>query len=262
MMKALNTAATGMVAQQMNLDVIANNLANVNTTAFKGQRAEFQDLMYNTSRASGASGGGDARLPQSVQIGLGSAFSASTTSFAAGSLQPSTSPTDLAINGQGFFQIELPDGSTAYTRDGSFKVDAEGSLVTSDGYRLVPNIQMTEGYSALTISANGMVTAILPGNDDPSEVGQILITVFSNPSGLTRRGQNLYSAGGGSGEPREVEPGSEGGGVIQQNFVEGSNVQIVEEMVKMITAQRAYEINSKAIQTSDDMLSTLNNLKR
>jgi len=262
MMRALNTAGTGMVAQQMNLDIIANNLANVNTTAFKAQRAEFQDLMYQTFRASGATSGGDAVAPSSGQIGLGSRFSASSTSFAAGSLQASGSPLDMAINGDGFFQIQMPDGRIAYTRDGSFKSDVNGLLVTSDGYALVPNVTIQPGSRAITISSSGVVTAILPGNNDPTQLGEIQIATFSNPAGLTRIGQNLFDAGGASGDAQIVTPGQEGSGGLQQSFVEGSNVQVVEEMVRMITAQRAYEINSKAIQTSDDMLSILNGLKR
>ncbi|ARU42057.1 flagellar basal-body rod protein FlgG [bacterium] len=262
MMRALNTAGTGMVSQQMNLDVIANNLANVNTTAFKSQRAEFQDLMYQNMRASGAATGGDTRLPQSSQIGLGSRFSASATNFVMGSLLATGGVTDVAINGGGFFQIQMPGGETAYTRDGSFKTDANGLIVTSDGYQLIPNMTVPPGARALTISPEGFVSAILPGNNDPTELGQIQLATFTNAAGLTRAGQNLYLAGGASGEPQIVTPGQEGTGTLQQNFLEGSNVQIVEEMVKMITAQRAYEINSKAIQTSDDMLSILNNLKR
>lgn len=262
MMRALNTAGTGMVSQQMNLDIISNNLANVNTTAFKSQHADFQDLMYQTFRASGAATGGETRIPQSAQIGLGSRFSASTTSFSAGSLQPTGSPTDMAINGDGFFQIRLPSGETGYTRDGSFKRDLNGLVVTSDGYPLVPEITVPAGARALTISPEGAVSAILPGNNDATELGNIEVAVFTNPAGLTRMGQNIYLAGGASGEATPVTPGTEGSGSIQQSFLEGSNVQVVEEMVKMIVAQRAYEINSKAIQTSDDMLSMLNNLKR
>lgn len=262
MMRALNTAATGMVSQQMNLDVIANNLANVNTTAYKGQRAEFQDLMYQTFRASGAGTGGEGTIPAPTQIGLGSRFSASATSMKSGSMEPTGNPTHLAIEGNGFFQVQLPDGTIAYTRDGSFKLDANQQMVTSDGYRLVPEISVPAGATNLTISPTGIVGAVLPGNNEVTELGQINLVSFTNPAGLTRRGQNLYMASGGSGEPQEVQPGQEGTGTILQGFLEGSNVQIVEEMVRMITAQRAYEINSKAIQTSDDMLAILNSLKR
>lgn len=262
MMRALTTAGTGMVSQQRNLDVIANNLANVNTTAFKGQRAEFQDLIYQTFRSSGASTGGDTQLPQATQIGLGSRFAATTTSFAIGSLNPTGNPYNVAINGEGFFRVALPSGEIGYSRDGSFNRDANGLLVTSDGYQLEPGITVPNGATAVTISSQGIVSAKLPGNDDPTELGQITISTFTNPAGLTRMGQNVYLAGGASGEEIEVVPGEEGSGTLQQGFLEGSNVAVVEEMVRMITAQRAYEINSKAIQTSDDMLSILNSLKR
>lgn len=251
-----------MVSQQMNLDVIANNLANVNTMSFKGQRAEFQDLMYQTFRASGAATGNSSRLPQSAQIGLGSRFSASATSFTQGSLTPNADPLSVAVNGEGFFQVLLPSGEVGYSRDGSFKRDANGLVVNSDGYPLQPEITIPEGATAVTISLTGIVAAVLPGNQDPTELGQISLAVFTNQAGLTRQGQNIYLQGGASGEATVVQPGSEGAGTVQQGFLEGSNVQVVEEMVKMITAQRAYEINSKAIQTSDEMLSILNGLKR
>ncbi len=251
-----------MIAQQTNMDVIANNLANVNTTAFKSQRAEFQDLMYQTFRASGARSGGDTALPESAQIGLGSRFAASATSFAIGSVTNSPNPTDMFINGDGFFQVELPNGQLAYTRDGTFKIDSNGTFVTADGYKLKPDVQLTNGWRSLTISPSGEVSAILPGNNDPTTIANLTVCTFSNPAGLTRVGQNLYQAGGGSGEATPVTPGLDGSGTIQQYAYEGSNVQVVEEMVRMITAQRAYEINSKAIQSADDMLGILNNLKR
>ncbi|MBL8047452.1 MAG: flagellar basal-body rod protein FlgG [Chthonomonas sp.] len=262
MMRALNTAGTGMLSQQLNLDVISNNLANVNTTAFKQQRAEFQDLMVQTFRASGASTGGAVNLPSPVQIGLGSKFSATATNFAGGPMQATGNPLDLAINGDGFFSVQKADGGLAYTRDGSFKLDATGLVVTNDGYPLVPNITVPAGAKAITVSGNGTVSAILPGTNEPTSLGQISTTVFANPSGLTRAGQNLYLAGGASGDAQTATPGQNGAGELTSSFVEGSNVQVVEEMVRMILAQRAYEINSKAIQTADDMLSILNNLKR
>lgn len=262
MMRALNTAATGMVTQQINLDVIANNLANVNTTAFKGQRAEFQDLMYQVLRPSGAATGGGARLPQAANVGLGSRYVASSTNFSQGSLLTTSNPLDIAVTGDGFFEIELPNGETAYTRDGTFKVDADGQIVTSDGYKLKPNITLPTGYRALAVSPSGEVSAILPGANDPTTMGNIQLAVFPNQAGLMRIGQNLFQAGNGSGAASLQTPGQNGSGQLTQNVTEGSNVQIVEEMVRMITAQRAYEINSKAIQTSDDMLGILNNLKR
>lgn len=262
MMRALNTAGTGMVAQQMNLDVIANNLANVNTTAFKSQRAEFQDLMYQTYQASGANAGGSAKIPAPEQVGLGSAFSGNATNMSNGALQATGSPLDVAIVGDGFFQVERPDGTTAYTRDGSFKQDANGMLVTQDGYAVVPNVTIPAGAKAITISPNGVVTAIIPGSDDAQEIGTLQLAVFTNPAGLSRVGQNLYIAGGASGQATVSEPGADGAGQLKAGFIEGSNVQIVDEMVRMILAQRAYEINSKAVQSADDMLGILNNLKR
>lgn len=261
MMRALNTAGAGMIAQQMNLDVIANNLANVNTTAFKQQRAEFQDMMYQTFRASGSATGGDSTIPQAAQIGLGSRFTASASSFSQGSVITTANPLDMSIQGDGFFQV-VKDGQTFYTRDGSFKVDANGQVVTSDGYLLEPSIQVPPGTTNITISPQGSVDGIQPGSATPQNLGQITIATFPNPAGLTRVGQNLYAAGGGSGEAAVVTPGADGSGQIQAYSLEASNVQIVEEMVRMITAQRAYEINSKAIQTADDMLGVLNNLKR
>jgi flagellar basal-body rod protein FlgG len=262
MMRALNTAGTGMVSQQMNLDTIANNLANVNTTAFKQQRAQFQDLVYQTFRASGASAGGTGATPQASQIGLGSRFASSSTSFALGVFQPSGDPMHMAINGDGFFQVTLPDGTAAYTRDGTFAIDSAGQVVTADGYLMEPGLTVPTGATQISISQTGVVSAKLPGQDEVSEIGNIQLVVFPNPAGLTRMGQNLYQASAGSGTAAQASPGSDGAGTVNQYFIEGSNVQIVEEMVNMITAQRAYEINSKAIQTADDMLGILNSLKR
>ncbi len=262
MMRSLNTAASGMVVQQRNLDTIANNLANVNTTGFKAQRAEFQDLMYQTVRASGAANSGAAQQPSALQVGLGSQFVASSGNFSQGAVQQTGNQTDLAITGDGFFKVEMPDGTNAYTRDGSFKINATGELVTSDGYAISPSISIPNGATAVFVSANGTVSAKVPGQDEPQELGTLTITVFPNASGLTRIGQNLFSAGGASGAGEDRTPGQEGAGQIVQGALESSNVEIVFEMVRMITAQRAYEINSKAIQTSDDMLGVLNALKR
>jgi flagellar basal-body rod protein FlgG len=262
MMRSLTTAGTGMIAQQNNLDVIANNLANVNTTAFKSQLAQFMDLMYQTTRASGAANFGNINLPEPIQVGLGSRLAATASSFKQGALQATGNPVDMAIVGEGFFGVERPDGTLAYTRDGAFKLDSNGLLVNNDGYPLVPNITVPTGAQAVTISSAGIVSAILPGSNEPTQLGQLRITLFANPAGLTRTGQNLFVPGGASGDAQEVEPGQNGSGTIQSQHLEGSNVQVVEEMVRMILAQRAYEINSKAIQTADDMLSVLNQLKR
>lgn len=262
MIRSLNTAATGMVAQQYNLDVISNNLANVNTTGFKQQRAEFQDLMYQTFRASGATAGASTSAPAAMQVGLGSAFTASASNFEAGALQATGNPLDIAINGEGFFQVLRPDGQVAYTRDGSFKRDANGLMVTNDGYPVQPEITIPSGAIAISISDTGFVSAITPGNQDPQELGQIKLATFPNPAGLTRAGQNLFLKGGASGEATIGNPGENSVGNLRSGFLEGSNVSVVDEMVRMITAQRAYEINSKAIQTADDMLGVLNALKR
>ncbi len=262
MMRALNTAGTGMIAQQTNLDVLANNLANVNTTGFKGQRAEFQDLIYQTYRASGSTLGGTFQTPQATQVGLGVRFAASATSFDQGGMLNTGNATDMAINGEGFFKVALPDGTFAYTRDGAFNADANGLLVNKDGYPLEPAITVPPGSTSVTIALDGTITATVPGNDQPQTLGNLTLTTFTNPPGLTRIGQNLYRPGGASGEATDVTPGTQGAGIVAQRFLEGSNVQIVEEMVRMITAQRAYEINSKAITTADEMLGILNNLKR
>ena len=262
MMRALTTSGAGMIAQQYNLDTIANNLANVNTTAFRGQRAEFQDLMYQTLRASGTLTQGSAQQPSSVQVGLGTRFAGHAISLNQGAMQATNSPLDLSISGQGFFQVELPDGRTAYTRDGSFKLDSNGLMVTADGYAIVPNVTIPPGSRAVSISQTGIVSAIPPGANEPTEIITLTLALFPNETGLSRIGQNLFEGGGASGEPSIIEPGGQGSGLIQSGFLEGSNVQIVEEMVRMIMAQRAYEINSKGVMTADEMLSTLNTLKR
>lgn len=262
MTRSLSTAGTGMVAQQFNLDTIANNLANVNTTSFKQQRAEFTDIFYQTFKASGTNSGGTAQQPLSLQVGLGAKFSATSTNFANGPLQSTGNPLDMAINGDGFFQVEMPNGRLGYTRDGSFKRDVNGLMVTSDGYPLQPSITIPAGSTAISVSESGLISAILPGANEPQEIGQLTIALFANPAGLTRVGQNLYEAGGASGEAQLVNPADQGSGRLQMGFLEGSNVQVVEEMVRMILAQRAYEINSKAIMTADEMLNVLNSLKR
>jgi flagellar basal-body rod protein FlgG len=250
-----------MQAQQLNLDTIANNLANVNTNGFKSQRAGFQDLIYQTYRMSGASGGGTVSQPVAMQIGLGTQFASTSSDFSNGPLTSTGNPMDLAISGEGFFKVELPSGDFAYTRDGSFQTNANGELVTADGYAVVPNIVFPQGATQVTISSNGIVSCQLPGQNQPTQLGQIKLTLFANPAGLTRVGQNLYTPGGASGDPTDVNAGENGAGSVESGFVEGSNVNIVTEMVNMISAQRAYEINSKAVQTADDMLSALNSVK-
>ncbi len=263
MMRALNTSGTGMVAQQYNLDVISNNLANVNTTGFKQQRAEFQDLMYQTMKAAGVSSGGSSSSPVSLQIGLGAQFSSTAANFTSGPLQSTGNALDMAINGSGFFKVKRGE-EIVYTRDGSFKTDANGLVVTSDGYPLEPPITVPGNATALSVSTDGYISVITPDNPGNSQKldPPITVTMFPNPAGLQRLGQNLYRASDASGTPVDGKPGENGSGDLRPGFIEGSNVQVVEEMVRMILAQRAYEINSKAIQSSDEMLGILNNLKR
>ena len=261
-MRSLNTSATGMIAQQLNLDVIANNLANVNTTAFKHQRAEFQDLMYQTVQAAGSFASDTQKTPQGLQIGLGTRNSATSSDFSQGAVLNTGKPTDMMIMGEGFFRVKRPDGGTAYTRDGSFSRDDTGLLVSSDGYPLDPPISIPDKTTVVSIGADGTVQANVAGESTPQVLGKVQVATFVNPAGLTRLGQNLYQESAASGSETIATPGLEGTGTISAGHLEGSNVQIVEEMVRMIQAQRAYEINSKAIQTSDEMLNTMNGLKR
>jgi flagellar basal-body rod protein FlgG len=262
MIRSLETAASGMLVQQRNLDVIANNLSNVNTTGFKASRAEFQDLMYQTIRLGGASQGGTAVLPASQQVGMGAKFISSATNFAPGALQATDSPYDVAINGDGFFQVLMPDGTTAFSRDGSFKLNSEGKLVTSDGYALKGDITIPIDANVVTISPNGTVSARIAGQQEAQVLGAINLATFPNPAGLERIGRNLYMSTPASGDATEAEAGKSGTGTLEQGALEGSNVQMVEEMVRMIMAQRAYEVNSKAIQAADEMLGATNSLRR
>jgi len=260
--KALRTAATGMRAQQLYIDTIANNLANVNTTGFKKSKVEFQDLLYQTKRAAGVTVAQDANSPTELQVGCGTKPVATTKMFSQGDVVETGNSLDISIEGDGFFQLRMPDGTTAYTRDGSFKLSADGQLVNSDGYFLEPNITMPPDTQALNVSRDGTISVILPGSAEAQEIGQIEIARFINPSGLKNVGRNLLVATGASGDPFIGSPDSEGFGSLWQGFLEQSNVQVVEEMVNMITAQRAYEINSKSIKTADDMLGIVNGIKR
>jgi flagellar basal-body rod protein FlgG len=261
MMRALYTSATGMIAQQFHMDVVANNLANVNTVGFKKSRADFQDLLYQTLRPAGATVAEGAQVPAPLEVGLGVRPVTTVAQFTPGSLEQTGNPLDVAISGNGFFKIQTPQG-VAYTRDGSFKLDSQGSLVSSDGYKVLPDIRIPDGAQHISIGPDGTVTAVPPGQTEPSVVGQITLARFANPAGLSHMGGNAFAPSAASGTPTEGTPGNEGLGSLMGNTLEMSNVQIVEEMVAMITAQRAYEVNSKSIQTADDMLSTANNLKR
>lgn len=249
-----------MAAQQTNLDVISNNLANVNTSGFKKSRAEFQDLMYQTLRQAGAATGPDTQVPTPTQLGHGARLVATQKLNLQGSFQNTGNDYDVAIEGEGFFQITMSDGTLAYTRDGSFKKDSQGRVVTSEGYVLEPAITVPDNATGITISSDGRVTATTAAGDQ--DLGQITLARFVNPAGLDNFGHNLARETEASGAPIVNNPGTDGTGTLMQQYVEMSNVQVVEEMVNMIVAQRAYEVNSKAIQTADDMLEKAASLKR
>ncbi|MGI6083272.1 MAG: flagellar basal-body rod protein FlgG [Limnochordia bacterium] len=262
MMRSLWIAASGMAGQQFNIDNIANNLANVNTAGYKKSRVDFQDLLYQTIRVAGTPATTGAQVPTGIQIGHGVRQVATQKIFTQGAFKQTDNPLDLVIEGDGFLQVLLPDGTVAYTRDGALKKDSLGRLVTSDGFPLEPEIVIPDGTVSVSVASDGWVTVILSGQDRPQEIGRIELARFVNPAGLRSWGRNLYLPSAGSGEPIVGTPGLEGLGSIAQGFVEMSNVQVVEEMVNMIMSQRAYESNSKAIQASDDMLQTANNLRR
>lgn len=259
MMRALWSASTGMNAQQLNIDNISNNLANVNTSGYKKNRLEFQDLLYETIRPAGNTQAAEGQNPIGIQVGQGVRSSATQRIFTTGPLNETGNPYNLAIRGEGFFMVETPFGE-AFTRDGSFKIDGEGNLVNTSGYFLSPGIQIDEEASEMVIGTNGAVSYRNRDTGELEESGDVIeVYRFVNPAGLDSRGENLFMQTQASGESILMD---EGQYEIEQGFIEGSNVQVVEEMVNMIVAQRAYEINSKAIQTSDDMLGIANNLRR
>jgi flagellar basal-body rod protein FlgG len=264
MLRSLWTAASGMIGQQFHIDTISNNLANVNTSGFKKNRADFEDLLYQTLQLAGTPATEETVVPVGVQVGLGVRPAATQKIFSQGSLQSTGNAADMAIEGDGFFRVLQYDGTYAYTRDGSFKIDSNGQLVTSSGYKLMPEVILPEGFVAdsLTISQDGRVSVRVGANNDPIEVGQLETYRFTNPAGLEAVGENLLKATNASGDPIGGRPGFEGMGKVVQRFLEMSNVSVVQEMVDMIVAQRAYEFNSKAIQTSDSMLATATSLKR
>jgi flagellar basal-body rod protein FlgG len=253
-----------MVGQQFNIDTISNNLSNVNTTGFKKQRAEFEDLLYQTVLMAGTPATEITEVPTGIQVGHGVKVAATQKMFEQGSLQSTENKTDLAMEGEGFFKIQLYDGTMGYTRDGSFKIDSNRQVVTSNGYLMEPPLVLPENFQmdTLAISQTGKVTVKVVGEDDPVEVGQLEIYRFVNPAGLRSIGQNLFKTTPASGEEIAGQPGLDGMAKVHQGFLEMSNVKVVEEMVNMIVAQRAYEVNSKAIQTSDSMLGTAIGLKR
>jgi flagellar basal-body rod protein FlgG len=260
MIRSLWIAKTGMEGQQAALDAIANNLANVGTNGYKRGGVAFEDLMYQNLRTPGANSSDQTVLPTGLQVGLGVRVAASTRNFSQGTLAQSGNALDVAINGAGFFQITLPDGTTGYTRDGSFQKDANGQLVTNAGYVLQPGITVPPSASSVDIAADGTVTASILNQTVPQKLGQIQLASFINPSGLEARGGNLYAETAASGAPQTAAPNSAGHGGLLQSYTEGSNVNVVQELVSMIATQRAYELNSKAIQTSDQMLQKLGQL--
>ena len=261
MLKSLNTAATGMSAQQSNMDVIANNMANVNTTGFKKARAEFEDLMYQNVKEPGAVSGLNAVSPTGVQTGLGVRTSAVTKDFEGGSAKVTKSPFDLQIEGSGFFSVQLQDGTVGYTRDGSFKKDPTGRIVDKNGNALIPQINIPNDASAVEILPNGQVNIATNQSMQTQNVGQIELTTFVNPAGLKSMGKNIFVGTPASGQPQTGTPGNGIFGELAQGQLETSNVNIVDEMVNMITTQRAMETNSKVMQASDQMLQYMNNLR-
>ena len=259
MLDSLYIGATGMQAQQTNVDMIANNLANVNTSAFKRGQVTFEDMMYRDVLRTAAS---DQAGDPIQRIGVGVSISNTGKIFTQGDVKQTDVPFDVAIQGQGFFEVTLPDGSLGYTRNGHFQINRDGYLVTADGYPLKTPIQIPPDTKEILIQPNGLVSVTLPNESNPVEIGQLNLSTFANPAGLTARGNNLYTSSNASGEPVSHRPGEAGLGVLQQGFLESSNVKLVEEMINLIMAQRAYEINSKVIQASDEMLGMSNNLRR
>jgi flagellar basal-body rod protein FlgG len=261
-MRALSIAASGMEAQQLNVDVISHNIANMNTTAYKRQRAEFQDMLYqNLERPGSTSSASGAILPLGVQIGVGVRADAVGRITLQGDIGQTGNPTDLAINGRGFLQVTLPSGQIGYTRAGNLAVSAEGELVTADGYPIEPAITIPPEATAINITRDGLVEATLSGQTDPQQLGQLEIANFINPAGLEAIGDNLYLETPASGSPNVATPGSEGFGLLMQGFLENSNVNAVEEISSLIVAQRAYEMNARVVTAADEMLQASANLR-
>lgn len=262
MMRGMWTAASGMNAQQLNMDVIAHNLANTNTTGFKRSRIDFQDMLYQTLRTPGAQASAATQLPTGIQIGTGVRAVAVQKLFSSGSLQQTQNELDLAIEGDGFFQVSRPDGTIAYTRAGALKKNSTGAVVTPDGDPILPNVTIPANTIKLTVGSDGTVSVLAAGATTTSQIGALELARFDNPSGLQALGSNLFLPTSASGDPVTGAPGTPGFGTLAQGFLESSNVNIAEEMVNMIIGQRNYEINSKAVQTADEMLQTANGIKR
>ncbi|GAA6871983.1 flagellar basal-body rod protein FlgG [Helicobacter pylori] len=262
MLRSLYSATSGMLAQQTHIDTTSNNIANVNTTGFKKSRADFNDLFYQAMQYAGTSTSNTTLSPDGMEVGLGVRPSAITKMFSQGSPKETENNLDVAITGKGFFQVQLPDGTTAYTRSGNFKLDEQGNLVTSEGYLLIPQITLPEDTTQVNIGVDGTVSVTQGLQTTSNVIGQITLANFVNPAGLHSMGDNLFSITNASGEAIVGNPDSQGLGKLRQGFLELSNVRLVEEMTDLITAQRAYEANSKSIQTADAMLQTVNSLKR
>ena len=262
MMQSLYTASTGMLGMQTQIDTTANNIANVNTIGFKKGRAEFADLMYQVMEYAGTSTSDATKSPTGIEVGLGVRSTAVNKIFSEGSLKQTDNQLDIAITGRGFFKMQLPDGTDVYSRNGAFKIDDNGTIVNSDGYKLVPEVVIPSDATNVSIGADGTVTVIQPGQTQATQIGQITTTNFVNPAGLHAMGDNLFIETDSSGQAVEGTPGLDGLGVLRQGFVEQSNVELVVELTDLITGQRAYDSNSKVITTSDEMLQTVNQLKR
>lgn len=260
MIRSLWITKTGLDAQQTNLDVISNNLANVSTNGFKRQRAVFEDLMYQNIRQPGAMSSEQTSLPSGLQMGTGSRPVATMRIHAQGALNKTGNTNDIAIRGQGFLHVQMPDGTDAYTRDGALQPNQDGQLVTSSGYQIVPAIMIPDNANSLSIARDGTVTITVYGDNQPQQIGQITLTTFINDAGLESMGENLYMETASSGAPNESAPGTNGAGLLYQHMLETSNVNVAEELVNMIQTQRAYEINSKAVSASDQMLQRLTQL--
>jgi flagellar basal-body rod protein FlgG len=262
MIRALYTAASGMNAQQANIDNIAHNLANVNTNGFKRSRVEFQDLVYDQTRIPGAPTSAVGESPIGLETGLGVRPVATARDFARGNLRATSGPLDMAIEGDGFFQVQLPSGEIGFTRSGSLHVSGEGVVVTSDGYPLEPTVTIPPNATATTVSKDGIVSVLVSGESAPQQIGAVETATFNNPAGLRAIGGNVYTATTASGEPTVGTPGTDSRGTIVQGFLEDSNVSVVEEMVNMILGQRAYEANSRVVKAADEMLAQVNTIVR
>jgi flagellar basal-body rod protein FlgG len=262
MIRALYTAASGMNAQQTNIDNVAHNLANVNTTGFKKSRVEFEDLVYQEIRAAGSSASSTTEAPVGLEVGLGTRAVATARNFSAGNLRATSAPLDVAIQGGGFFQVSMPDGTIGYTRAGTFHLDAQGALVTAEGYAIDPQITVPANATTISISRDGIVSAVIAGQSAAEQLGTLEIASFSNAAGLRPLGGNLFAATTASGEAETGAPGTDSRGTLVQGFVEDSNVSVVEEMVNMIIGQRAYEANSRVVKAADEMMSQVNTLVR